>query len=63
MEVLLEEARESYAEEIVIELQSDKLEQIESNVERIQQWIQQWKRDNSDDPATESKDDDASQSP
>jgi len=45
MEVLLQEAKESYDEEIVVELKSNTTEDMESNVERIQQWIQQWKKD------------------
>ncbi|KAI9850697.1 MAG: factor activating pos9 [Thelocarpon superellum] len=45
MQVLLEEARESYDEEIVVELRSDTVEDIESNAERVQQWIQQWRQD------------------
>jgi len=39
MQVLLDEARESYKEEIVIELSSDSLEALEANVGRIVQWI------------------------
>lgn len=46
MEVLLEEARDSYDEEIVVELQSNSTEELESNVERIQAWLKQWKEDN-----------------
>lgn len=45
MEVLLEEARESYDEEIVVELRSDEAEDIEGNVGRIGSWIDTWKRD------------------
>jgi len=45
MEVLLEEARESYDEEIVVELRSDTSEEMESNVERVEGWIKQWKKD------------------
>lgn len=45
MEVLLQEARDAYDEEIVVELQSDDADQIEANVERIESWIQQWKKD------------------
>lgn len=48
MEVLLEEARESYDEEIVIELKSNTAEEMETNVERIQAWLEQWKEDNKD---------------
>lgn len=44
--MLLEEARDSYDEEIVVELRSDSNEELESNVERIQGWVKQWKEDN-----------------
>jgi adenylate kinase len=45
MNVVLEEAREAYAEEIVIPLQSENTEDLESNVSRIVQWIEAWRRD------------------
>jgi adenylate kinase len=45
MEVLLEEARESYDQEIVVELRSDTSDEMESNIERIEGWILQWKKD------------------
>lgn len=48
MEVLLQEARDSYDEEIVIELQSNTTEDLETNVERIEAWYRQWKEDNKD---------------
>lgn len=47
MQVILEEAQESYDPEIVIELQSDDVDQMESNVERITQWVENWKANNS----------------
>lgn len=47
MQVILEEARESYAPEIVTELQSDSAEEVDSNVERIKQWYEAWMKDNS----------------
>ncbi|RKP24865.1 adenylate kinase isoenzyme 6-like protein [Syncephalis pseudoplumigaleata] len=46
MQVVLEEARESYQEEIVVELQSDTVEQMESNTERIQEWAKAWLANN-----------------
>ena len=46
MEVLLQEARDSYDEEIVVELSSNTSEEMEANVERIEQWLKQWKEDN-----------------
>ena len=45
MEVVLDEARSSYAEEIVVELHSEDTEDLESNVTRIVQWIQAWRKD------------------
>lgn len=48
MEVLLQEARDSYDEEIVIELTSNTPDEMETNVERIQAWLAQWKEDNKD---------------
>lgn len=46
MEVLLQEARDSYDEEIVIELRSDTTEDMDSNLDRIEAWVKQWKQDN-----------------
>lgn len=46
MEVVLDEARSSYTQEIVIELQSEDTEDLESNVGRIVQWIGSWRVDN-----------------
>ncbi|CAK3833673.1 probable POS9-activating factor FAP7 [Lecanosticta acicola] len=49
MEVLLQEAREAYDEEMVVELKSESTEDIDSNVERIEKWIQNWKKDHGKD--------------
>ncbi|SLM39041.1 pos9-activating factor fap7 [Lasallia pustulata] len=46
MEVLLEEARDSYDAEMVVELQSNESEDLESNVDRIETWIKNWKLNN-----------------
>ena len=46
MEVLLDEARCSYDEEIIVELQSNKAEDIEANVERIETWLKSWQENN-----------------
>ena len=46
MEVLLSEARESYDANIIIELQSNDNEDIESNVERIGAWVAARKENN-----------------
>lgn len=48
MEVLLQEAREAFDEEIVVELTSNSSEEMESNIDRIESWIQQWKKDHAD---------------
>lgn len=42
MQVILDEAREAYREEIVIELPSNTIEDIESNVARTVAWLQAW---------------------
>jgi adenylate kinase len=47
MQVVLEEARESYDHEIVHEVPSNTVEDMENNVERVAQWCQQWQKDNS----------------
>ncbi|BHF61077.1 Adenylate kinase isoenzyme 6 [Sparganum proliferum] len=45
VQVILDEARESYAPEIVHELQSETLDDLQKNVADISAWIQQWKVD------------------
>lgn len=49
MEVVLDEARSSYPAEIVVELQSEGTEDMESNVTRIVQWINAWKEQHAGD--------------
>ena len=55
MQTVLDEAKESYAEEVVVELRSNSPEDVDANIERILQWIEAWKGNNADDeaPATE----------
>ncbi|KAI1391150.1 P-loop containing nucleoside triphosphate hydrolase protein [Hypoxylon trugodes] len=48
MEVLLQEARDSYDEQIVVELTSNSVDDMESNIDRIEAWITQWKKDHAD---------------
>lgn len=48
MEVLLQEARDSYDEEIIVELTSNTSDDMESNIERIESWVGQWKKNNVD---------------
>ncbi|KAK1284502.1 hypothetical protein QJS10_CPB21g00343 [Acorus calamus] len=42
-QVLLEEARTSYAEDIVISLQSDSVEDISNNVTILTEWVTNWR--------------------
>ena len=46
MQICVEAAKESYAAEIVHELQSNTIEDLESNVDRVEQWLQAWKTNN-----------------
>lgn len=46
MEMLLDEARNTYDQEIVIELQSNEAEDLEANVERIGEWLENWRLNN-----------------
>jgi len=48
MEVLLQEAKDSYDAEIVIELQSNTSDEMDSNIERIEVWLKQWRIDNAE---------------
>ena len=45
MQVVLQEARESYPEEAVHQVQSDSIEDMDSNVERVVQWMGAWQGD------------------
>jgi adenylate kinase len=49
MQIILEEARESYAQEIVHEVQSNTIEEMDANVARVDQWTKQWIKDHNDD--------------
>lgn len=42
MQVLLDEAREAFAEEIVVELKGDSLDDLDENVERVERWVEAW---------------------
>lgn len=46
MEVLLQEARDAYAPEVVVELRSDTAAEMDENVDRVVAWLEQWRRDN-----------------
>ena len=44
MQVILDDqARDAYAEEIVLELQSNSVEEMEANVARLAQWVSSWR--------------------
>lgn len=45
MQVVLDEARSSYPAEIVVDLKSEGMEDLEANVARIVEWIGAWKKD------------------
>lgn len=46
MDVVIQEAREAFDDEIVVELPSNTSEDMDVNLDRIEAWIQQWKTDN-----------------
>ena len=48
MQVILEEARESYAHNIVHEVPSNTIEDMDNNVARVEQWTKQWMKDRGD---------------
>lgn len=48
MGVVLQDAVDSYEQEIVVELRSDSTEQMESNVDRIEGWIKLWLKQHKD---------------
>jgi len=45
MQVILDEARSSYKEDLVWQLKSDTIQEMEENVHKISQWVQNWKKD------------------
>lgn len=49
MQVILDEAMGAYAKEIVHEVPSNTIEDMENNVTRVQQWYAQWMKDNKHD--------------
>lgn len=48
MQIILEEAREGYANEIVQEVSSNSIEEMEQNIQRVETWCKQWIEDNAD---------------
>lgn len=45
MDVIVQDAREAYSPEIVIELESNEAEQMDQNVDRIIEWVNNWVKD------------------
>jgi len=45
METVLDEARSAYPEECIVELKSQEVGDVEENVERLKQWVTQWRKD------------------
>ncbi len=43
-QVVLDEARESYNPEIVLELHSNSTDEMDSNLETIANWVKNWKQ-------------------
>ncbi|KAG1867907.1 AAA domain-containing protein [Suillus subalutaceus] len=46
MEVVLQEARDSYPQQIIVDLKSESSQDLEKNVANIVEWINQWLKDN-----------------
>ena len=46
MQVVLEEAREGFDSGCVVELESNGVEEMETNVERVDEWVKNWRKDN-----------------
>ena len=44
-QTVLEEAKESYREEVVVELQSNTEQELEENLVRTKAWVDQWLKD------------------
>ena len=49
--VLAEEAREAFDEEIVVELNSENADDIDSNCERVISWLESWKKQHASEAA------------
>lgn len=55
MGVVLQDATDSYEQEIVVELQSDSTEQMDANVDRIVSWVDLWLKQHEDGVTNELK--------
>lgn len=45
MQVILDDAKSAYDEQMIVELSSDEIEDMESNIDRIVAWKEQWEKD------------------
>ncbi|KAI9356013.1 AAA domain-containing protein [Zopfochytrium polystomum] len=57
MDVISSEARESYAADIVVELRSETIADMEENVSRIVTWVENFRRDNNGEDDDDDEDD------
>ncbi len=48
MQIILDEAREGYANETVHEVPSNSIEEMEQNIQRVEAWCKQWIKDHAD---------------
>ena len=48
MQIVLEQARESYNNDIIYELDSNSTDELNSNVDRIEIWYNNWLQQNSE---------------
>lgn len=48
MQIVLDDAQESYEADIVVELKSESTEDLEQNVNRIILWIDAWLKNNTE---------------
>lgn len=48
-QVVLEEAKESYPDEAVHQVNSNSVQDLESNVDRVQRWLEDWRKTNQSD--------------
>lgn len=46
MEIVLNDAREQYDEQAIVQLESNQIEDVQSNVDRIEKWYENWKASN-----------------
>lgn len=46
MQIILDEARDGYAHEIVHEVPSNEVQDVDNNVDRVRAWCEQWLKDN-----------------